>query len=250
MAFWLWLENIGFPSLVLKLASFPLITINYVAQEASSCLKCLESDNFSILYNGGLLLTQTIMEREIPLLLFQLRRYTIIADIQNVLNNTCARIFNDILLTLKSTCVSKLVLPYPYYRPMIVSGFPHSLFGEFNNIPPTNFESHFYLVGQRIWENRRLFDDVADEDKTIFLTFSRGFPVTREEVRYLFTKRFGVYCIKDMRMGSINSDGQILYATIVVNNVETFDRILKKRHVAKFHVNGKHIWARKYERRK
>ncbi|GAU23151.1 hypothetical protein TSUD_305990 [Trifolium subterraneum] len=150
IALWLWLESIGFPSLILKLASFPLITINYVAQEAVFCLECLESGNFSILSIGGLLLTQTIMEREISLTLFKLKR---------------------------------------------------------------------------------------------------GFPVTREEVRYLFTNQFGVYCIKNMRMGSVNSNGQVLYATIVMNNVKTFDRILNGRSLAKFHVNGKHIWARKYKRR-
>jgi hypothetical protein len=249
MALWLWLENFGYPSLISKLVGISLNTINDVAQEAESCLMCLELVNFPIPNNGGLLLTTTILGVEISLQLFKLRRYSIIYGVKNVLNETCARIFDDILLhVLGTTHVSRLIPPYPYYRPMInIPKFPHRLFGKF---PPTNFEEFDRdLFGQRIWENRISFDDLEDEDKTLFLTFSKGFPVTREEVRYFFKIKYGVNCIKGIRMGRRNSNGQVLHATMVVNNLETLDKILNGRRVAKFAFNRKHIWARKYERR-
>jgi hypothetical protein len=249
MALWLWLENFGYPSLISKLVGISLNTINDVAQEAESCLMCLELANFPIPNNGGLLLTTTILGVEISLQLFKLRRYSIIYGVKNVLNETCARIFDDILLhVLGTTHVSRLIPPYPYYRPMInIPKFPHRLFGKF---PPTNFEEFDRdLFGQRIWENRISFDDLEDEDKTLFLTFSKGFPVTREEVRYFFKIKYGVNCIKGIRMGRRNSNGQVLHATMVVNNLETLDKILNGRRVAKFAFNRKHIWARKYERR-
>ncbi|KAK2392153.1 hypothetical protein QL285_065542 [Trifolium repens] len=249
MALWLWLENFGYPSLISKLVGISLNTINDVAQEAESCLMCLELANFPIPNNGGLLLTTTILGVEISLQLFKLRRYSIIYGVKNVLNETCARIFDDILLrVLGTTHVSRLIPPYPYYRPMInIPKFPHRLFGKF---PPTNFEEFDRdLFGQRIWENRISFDYLEDEDKTLFLTFSKGFPVTREEVRYFFKIKYGVNCIKGIRMGRRNSNGQVLHATMVVNNLETLDIILNGRRVAKFSFNRKHIWARKYERR-
>jgi hypothetical protein len=249
MALWLWLENFGYPSLISKLVGISLNTINDVAQEAESCLMCLELANFPIPNNGGLLLTTTILGVEISLQLFKLRRYSIIYGVKNVLNETCARIFDDILLhVLGTTHVSRLIPPYPYYRPMInIPKFPHRLFGKF---PPTNFEEFDRdLFGQRKWENRISFDDLEDEDKTLFLTFSKGFPVTREEVKYFFKIKYGVNCIKGIRMGRRNSNGQVLHATMVVNNLETLDKILNGRRVAKCAFNRKHIWARKYERR-
>jgi hypothetical protein len=125
--------------------------------------------------------------------------------------------------------------------------FPHRLFGKF---PPTNFEEFGHdLFGQMIWKNRRLFDNLKDGDKTLFLTFSKGFPVTREEVRHCFTINYGVNCIKDIRMGRRSSNGQVLHATMVVNNLEILDKILHGRRVAKFNFNRKHIWARKFDRR-
>jgi hypothetical protein len=249
MALWLCLENLGYPSLISKLVGISLNIINGVAQEAESCLMCLELENFPIPKNGGLLLTTTILEMEISLQLFKMRRYSIIYGVKSVLNQTCARIFDDILLSvLGTTHVSRLIPPYPYYRPMIdIPKFPHRLFGKF---PPTNFEEFDCdLFGQRIWKNRRLFDNLKDGDKTLFLTFSKGFPVTREEVRYFFTINYGDNCIMDIRMGRRSSNGQVLHATMVVNNLEILDKILNGRRVAKFNFNRKHIWARKFDRR-
>ncbi|KHN07041.1 hypothetical protein glysoja_023224 [Glycine soja] len=80
----------------------------------------------------------------------------------------------------------------------------------------------------------------------MFVTFSRGIPVTEEEVRHLFTNYFGD-CIKVLNMGNADTSDQVLFATMVLKNVETVDRILNAKHIAKFQINGKHIWTRKYE---
>nr|XP_004501784.2 uncharacterized protein LOC101502252 [Cicer arietinum] len=246
MALWLWLEYIGYPNLVSKLIDLPRILINLVAQEAVSCLNCLEFDDFHIPYNGVLTLTSALMQKEISLQLFKLKKFTAIAGIKNVLNKICARIFKDILLRILGSPYMGKLLPYAY-RPVIVPGFPHRLFGDFNS-PPTNFVQ-LDLSDPRIWNKNRLFDDVLDGEKTIFLTFSRGFPVTEEEVKFVFTSTFGINCIKNLQMGNKGLRDQTLFATMVVNDVETLDRILNGKHIAKFRINGKHIWARKYERR-
>ncbi|CAL5205022.1 unnamed protein product [Lathyrus oleraceus] len=244
MALWLWLENLGYPSLILKLVSCHRGLINDVAQEAVSCLDCLELENFPIPNDGGLFITRILMGRKISLHLFKYKRFTIITGIKNVLNKICSRIFNDILLhVLGSSSVCRLLLHYPY-RLVIVPGFPHKVFGEFT-ISPTKFEKFDLNDGVILKSNL----NVSDQDKTIFLTFSKGFSVSEKEVRYLFTSTFEVDCIKTIVMGNRNSDGQVLYATMVLNHVETLDRILNGRHVAKFRVNGRHIWARKYDRR-
>jgi len=247
MALWLWLENIGYVSIISKLVGLHPTIINDVAQEAGSCLMCLEQEEFPIPNDGGLLRTTTIVERKISLRVFKQNRFTIIAGIKNVLNKTCSIIFNDILLqVLGRNCASRLPLPHPY-RPIIVPGFPHQVFGEFN-IPPTNFKV-LDLTSFEIWTNMRLFDDVMDIDKTVFITFSRGFPVTKREVVYFFTNTFGVDCIKTIRMGNAKSSHQVMYAIVVLNYVETLDRILNGGRIAKYCVNGKQLWVRKYERR-
>ncbi|KAL2346724.1 hypothetical protein Fmac_000724 [Flemingia macrophylla] len=246
MALWLWLENIGFPNVISKLANISDIILNALADEAETCLKWLDLENARLPIGRGLPLTSTIIHGEISLQLFCQKRFTAIASIKSILHKICARIFTDILQHVLCN-TSTRVMPLPSTnRPLIVTGFPHPLFGSFM-IPPTSFEE-LDLCDPRIWENKGPCDDVTDDDKTMFLTFSRGFPVTEGEVRNLFTNAFGD-CIKALNMSNSDTSDQVLFATLVLKKVETVDQILNGKHIAKFRINGKHIWTRKYERR-
>ncbi|KAK7351393.1 hypothetical protein VNO77_10811 [Canavalia gladiata] len=245
MALWLWLENSGFPNVISKLVVLLDTQINDLANEAETCLKWLELENSPIPNGGVLPQTSTLIHTQISLQLFTQKRFTAIAGIKTILNKICARIFTDILQNiLGSTCTT--TSPPSLLTPFTVPGFPHPLFGTFT-IPPINYEA-LDLSDPRIWENKRPSDDVTDDDKTMFLTFSRGFPVTEEEVRNLFTSTYGD-CIKILNMGCTDTRDQVLFATMVLNTVETVDQILDGKQIAKFRVNGKHIWTRKYERR-
>ncbi|KAL7166290.1 hypothetical protein ACSBR2_037046 [Camellia fascicularis] len=84
---------------------------------------------------------------------------------------------------------------------------------------------------------------VPADDRTMFLTFSRGYPVS--EVKELFTGCFGD-CVGNVDMDEFNSVDQPLFAQMVVCGVSIVDDILKGSSIAKFWINGKHIWARKY----
>ncbi|CAL0327209.1 unnamed protein product [Lupinus luteus] len=245
MALWLWVESIKYPKFIHKMVGLSDSMIDSIANEAVSCLRCLNLEYNNTPNSGGLPLTTILMQKKISLQFFRQKRFTAITGIRYVLNNICARIFTDILqhvLGNPSTSTS-----YPsHYRPMVVPGFPHPLFGTFT-IPPLNFEE-LDLFDPRLWIKMHPYDGTTDDDKTMFLTFSKGFPVTEEEVRHIFTTLYGD-CIKILNMGIGNMSEQVLFATMVVNNIETIDEILNGNHVAKFRLNGKHIWARKYERR-
>ncbi|KAK7311872.1 hypothetical protein RJT34_10306 [Clitoria ternatea] len=242
MALWLWLENIGFPNIIPMLANFPNTLINALADEAETCLEWLGLENRRIPNNGGLPLTSTLIHSQISLQFFTQKRFTVIASIKATLSKICTRIFTDILQHIFG---STSLAPSPQNL-LIVPGFPHPLFGSFI-IPPTHLEE-LDLFDPRIWDNKRVCDDVNDDDKTMFLTFSRGFPVTEDEVSHFLTSRYGD-CIKVLNMGNSETGNQVLFATMILNNVETVDEILSGKYIAKFRVNGKHIWIRKYERR-
>ncbi|KAL7166292.1 hypothetical protein ACSBR2_037048 [Camellia fascicularis] len=86
------------------------------------------------------------------------------------------------------------------------------------------------------------------DDRTMFLTFSRGYPVSESEVKELFTGCFG-NCVDNVDMDEFKSVDQPLFARMVVCGVSIVDDILNWSSIAKFWINGKHVWARKYERR-
>lgn len=262
MALWLWLENIGYPSLIPRVMGLPPTLANVLINEAWTCLECLETDISVIPSDGGLPLTKRLMQRDISLRIFYLKRYTTITGIKSVLNNICAQIFDDILkIVLKSQNISKArkystsgaststsgastSQSNTSNTPLVVPGFPHPLFGTFDlSKRIVNLD----LQDPRIWSTK-LSDDVTDEDKKMFLTFSRGFPVSETEVIQLFKCRYGD-CVHSLDMGDGNVNKQKLFAVLILKTVANVDEILKGNKVAKLQINGKHIWARKYERR-
>jgi hypothetical protein len=251
MALWLWLEKVGCHNLIKKVSILSGTLINALVSEAVTCLQILEMDNPIIPIGGGLPLTKIITQKEISLQMFNMKRYTSVTGIKIVLNQICARIFDDILqIVLKRQNIiatqgttSRTHTPN---IPLTLPGFPHPLFGTFDLSPRTE---NINLSDERIWIEKRPYDDATNDDRSLFLTFSRGFPVSEMEVRCLFTTNYGD-CIQSLTMGGNKNQGeQPLFAVMILKMVEIVDQILMGKRVAKLHINGKHIWARKYEPR-
>lgn len=240
MAAWLWLEEKGYPNIVVKMVEMPDATVNALANEAVLCLKCLDPSTPSAALSGGIPITARLMERDISLQLFRQNRFTATTGIKNFLNTICCQIFTDILQQVMAG-TSQSTSNQPFDLP----GSPHPIFGPIT-IVPTTTQCDFPTGELWGWQAT---DCASEDDRTIFLTFSRGFPVLEEEVKELFTKKYGD-CVKSVHMGNAPSNNsQPLYAKMVLRSVENVDRILSGLHIAKFRINGKHIWARKYERR-
>jgi hypothetical protein len=251
MALWLWLEKVGCHNLIKKVSILSGTLINALVSEAVTCLQILEMDNPIIPIGGGLPLTKIITQKEISLQMFNMKRYTSVTGIKIVLNQICARIFDDILqIVLKRQNIiatqgttSRTHTPN---IPLTLPGFPHPLFGTFDLSPRTE---NINLSDERIWIEKRPYDDATNDDRSLFLTFSRGFPVSEMEVRCLFTTNYGD-CIQSLTMGGNKNQGeQPLFAVMILKMVEIVDQILMGKRVAKLHINRKHIWARKYEPR-
>ncbi|KAM4094167.1 hypothetical protein ACB094_06G175200 [Castanea mollissima] len=90
--------------------------------------------------------------------------------------------------------------------------------------------------------------EVPPDERTIFLTFSKGYPITESEVREFFTRKFGDF-IEDIFMQEVLPEEQPLYARLVVRVASFIEVVLDHKNKAKFSINGKHVWARKYVRK-
>ncbi|WZZ22633.1 hypothetical protein YC2023_124020 [Brassica napus] len=251
MATWFWLENFGFEDIFATIFALPDRLIASLANEAVSCFRCIESSDPP---NGfdQIPLTSRYLQKQISLSMIYKYRYTAIAGIKTFLNTICSRIFSDILAQ---------VLPYsspPYFVPgfhpsLIIPGFPHPTFGNINVMRPD-------LGSGGLWEwNDHSME--SENDRTMFITFSRGFPVSQAEVKELFTNIFGEKCVVGVYMredcvsspnifACNNDQQQSLFAKLVLDSVVTVDRILEGEKLQKFRINGKHIWARKYNDKK
>ncbi|KAL3497392.1 hypothetical protein ACH5RR_040124 [Cinchona calisaya] len=242
MALWMSLEHRNSTYIVKELIKLSNVTLNGLAEEAVSCLMCLESKTPLEFRDADIPLTAIIMGKKICSITFYENKFSFICCMKAFLNNVCSYIFTDILARIYPFCTFM-------NHPMIIPGFPHPTYGSITIIPRT---LDYVFPSEGIW-GWALNIEVPENDRTIFLTFSRGYPVTEVEVRELFTSHYGD-CVEDIQMepstsSSSSSSDQSLYARLVVRDIETIDRVLRGGPIAKFKINGKHVWARKFERR-
>ncbi|GFY84585.1 hypothetical protein Acr_03g0013590 [Actinidia rufa] len=91
--------------------------------------------------------------------------------------------------------------------------------------------------------------EVPHDDRTIFLTFSKGYPISESEVGEFFTRKFGDV-FESIHMQEVVIPGeQPLYALLVARSASVIPVVLGGHTKARFSINGKHVWARKYVRK-
>ncbi|XP_031101981.1 uncharacterized protein LOC116005887 [Ipomoea triloba] len=246
MALWLWLEDLHSQSIVDKMVDFSDSVVDALANEAVLCLKWLESRSSAGAGEDDMPLTSVVTGRPMTSHGFYPNKFAAISGIKAFLNKVCAVVFADILHQVMSSGItlslSQQVTPD---SPIPIPGFPHPIFGAINVIPRS---PDFAIPNGGFWGWSTATEAPVD-DRTMFLTFSRGYPVSEEEVKELFNSYYGD-CVETVKMvPPINASEQSLYARLVVRSVSTIDQVLSRGSIAKFRVNGKHVWARKYERR-
>ncbi|KGN62945.1 uncharacterized protein LOC101208140 [Cucumis sativus] len=241
ISLWLWLEEQGVTNFIFRIMPLSDPSLNSLANEAVFCLSCLDSNNQPGCPHPTTVLpaTSKAAGRDIPVEMFVQNRFRAISGVKYFLTNVCARIFTDIL---------EIVLGRNNSQPneaLVIHGFPHPIFGSITIIPKS-LDQDFPTGGLWGWPSADA--GMSEDDRTLFLTFSRGFPVTAEEVKGLFVQAFGD-CVESIQMEEVEAGEQPLYARMVMSSVVPVDQILDGKRIAKFRINGKHIWARKYERR-
>ncbi|OEL16046.1 hypothetical protein BAE44_0022936 [Dichanthelium oligosanthes] len=88
------------------------------------------------------------------------------------------------------------------------------------------------------------YPEVPRDERTLFVTFSNGYPFTADELYDFFEGRYG-----DVERISVQEPIELrppLYAHITFYNQRTIFRILAGLQTSKFVIRRKHLWARKF----
>ncbi|OIV89002.1 hypothetical protein TanjilG_07626 [Lupinus angustifolius] len=113
-----------------------------------------------------------------------------------------------------------------------------------------NQEFHEILASFKISDDAERRDVLAPDDRTIFMTFSKGYPISENEVREFFSRRYGDV-IESIFMQEVSEHEQPLYARLVLRAgaIHMLDGLLDGTSRMKFIINGKHVWVRRYLRK-
>ncbi|KAK6147606.1 hypothetical protein DH2020_018518 [Rehmannia glutinosa] len=234
MALWLWLERGGFYNFISKILSLPPFLINELADEAVTCLKCVNAQFPFSSEAAEIPLTHSLAKKDISLQFFLERHLTAFNEIQNLVRGVCVPSMSDIMemgchgrFTESSTMVPVHAALSSVDSSLVQSISSLRIRGDAS--PPLG----------RVRAN----NETSRNERTMFVTFSKGYPVTEDEVRQFFTRLFG-NCIESFHMQEVWPDEQALYAKIVFLRASFIRAILGGVGKAKFTINGKHKNAR------
>uniref|UniRef100_A0A7N0ZSJ1 Uncharacterized protein n=1 Tax=Kalanchoe fedtschenkoi TaxID=63787 RepID=A0A7N0ZSJ1_KALFE len=225
LALLLWLERAGYKNVVHKVLQLPIILINEIADEVVACLQLINSSFSAAALEaaGGIPLLQALMDKDLSLQFFQINRIQALEGITKVLNNVCVKVLADIMQRAieRNAATQSLALDMQMF-------FQRNI-GHLRSQSPSN---------QRF--------DVAPDERTMFVTFSKGYPVYEWEIKDFFSKIYGD-CIESMWMQEVQPNEQSLFARIVFRSPAIIERILSgSTGKAKYTINGKHVWVRKF----
>ncbi|CAI9267096.1 unnamed protein product [Lactuca saligna] len=215
MAIWIWFErmNIGFPNLTRRILNLPFQWIDKIGDEALLCWACI--DNVALLFSASVMdfpLTSILLKKEMPIELLRKFREASIAGINDVITIVCATCFKDI------------------WDGAIARNAHMDLLQCMSSIEPVTSTKT---------------TKTQPDDRTLFVTFSRGYPVAEWEVREFFNGLFGD-CIETFYMQETAAGEHALFAKIVLNHQSFIHAVLSGGTKAKFTINGKHVWMRKF----
>ncbi|CAN1290730.1 hypothetical protein LINPERPRIM_LOCUS20824 [Linum perenne] len=244
MAFWMWLENLCISEVVNTILSLPWAIISALADEATICLNCINSDVYipsSVeSTDGGIPLTIAVLDKDyISLPYFFMHRVEARTKIANEHDMVCIRALSDIMNMVIEKNARQVAAAAARQMASSSSIEVQHIIGPMGGMtlqPP-----------QREQENGQNNEEMTlAHNRTMFATFSKGYPVTARELKEFLIRNFGADCMESLHMQEVVPPKQALYARIVFKYGSTMDRILNGVNKAKFNINGKHVWVRKY----
>ncbi|GKB11348.1 hypothetical protein Tco_0845271 [Tanacetum coccineum] len=215
MAIWMWLERMimGCPELTRMILSLNPQVIEKIGDEALLYWACI--DNTRLRFSctvGDFLLTNMLLKQDMPINFVRKHREVSVVGINEVIKNVCAKYFKDIWdSVIARNAQMDFIESVAKHEPMVR---PHEL------------QTH-------------------PDDRTLFITFSRGYPVAEWEVRQFFNEQFGD-CIESFYMQEVAIGEHALFAKIVLYQASYMQAVLSGGRKVKFTINSKHVWMRKY----
>lgn len=247
IALLMWLESTGFPNVIKKMTSLPCILVNEIADEAVSCLNCIDTAMDTLQeMDMDIPLIQCLMEKEISLQFFHENRVHAKREIQRIAKQVCRRALADIMQQSieernrasrsQSSAAAAADQTVTQTQPQMNSilSFTASQFDQ----AASGFGRAGSAGGDHVVA-------LPAEERTMFVTFSKGYPVYEWEVREFFTRAYGD-CIESLQMQQVQPNEQSLFARIVFHSSSTIEVVLDGLSKAKFTINGKHVWMRKF----
>ncbi|RAL45592.1 hypothetical protein DM860_009456 [Cuscuta australis] len=228
IAFWIWLEHITFKDVVAKVLSLSFEMIDGLFGEAVICLGCIANTMYHFSHAPTeFFLTQYLLRQHFCLKYVYENQASASARIKKIVSGVCVKALDD----LKAMAISNNTQQHLAQSEVALIDY---FLGESSSSSQSGGVVPLQMPTIKAPKGRR----------TMFATFSKGFPVYEAEIRRFFGKMFGD-CIDSITMQEVNPGELPLYALIVFTTPGILDFILNGTEKAKLCIGGKQVWMRK-----
>ncbi|XP_044506744.1 uncharacterized protein LOC123226291 [Mangifera indica] len=205
LAFWHWLECMGYYNFVNNSLHLPPWLFLELLRETETCIEFLNRESFSLVDERWLPLSCCVGGRTLTLGVVYENKFHAKRHIKDFKRNLSKRILDDI-------------------SPRTSSAVSNGEIVQVQDNQQANHGSHGYL-------------NVADNN-TLFATFSKGHPITYQELEEFFTRKYGE-CIENIYISE-------LFARVVVTSPEYVERILGVTDILQSNIQGKDVRIRRF----
>ncbi|VAH06357.1 unnamed protein product [Triticum turgidum subsp. durum] len=91
-----------------------------------------------------------------------------------------------------------------------------------------------------------IIDRLPEEFRSLFITFSRGYPIDKDDIRDFFNSLHGRPCVEDVMVERAAPGQMPVYGRVVLQSADMIPALLGGEPTAKFIIKGRHLWARVY----
>ncbi|XP_077234345.1 uncharacterized protein LOC143876526 [Tasmannia lanceolata] len=281
IALWLWLESIGHNDLIRHIyAHADKVLASTVIGEAQACLECLKPDAIQPIDLNDIPVMAGLIKEPINLRFFHYNRDVAISGITKVMRSICNIIFDNNMMRIAARDQN-----HPANQLVMSAGFIMRPFGEGTSAQGGGATGSGFVLpegpppmanggGRRdgsgvlsaLWplisgpsnvpavkstlnpSARPWFPGLqftSDDERSMFLTFSRGYPLRREDIIEFFTSNWG-NCVENVMVERTPPGVHPMFGRLILNSVSVIPLILNGQQRAKFVIKGRHLWARMF----
>ncbi|KAJ3696095.1 hypothetical protein LUZ60_001472 [Juncus effusus] len=223
VSLFMWIEQIGVDVITqIITVNNPSVIFTLMA-EVEAVMHCLRQEDDALNSYVEIPLISSLTQNAIDIRFFNFHKDVILRGLANIIDGVGKVIFDDNLYEL----LRAFEVEQERARRGLREGRP---------VVPSELAAVY---------NPRVVVPSAEDVRSMFITFSKGFPIKREQINDYFTERWGD-CIDRVMMERTPLGGSPMYGRIVFKTESFIGLILNGERVVKFNINGRQLWARKY----
>ncbi|XP_022736669.1 uncharacterized protein LOC111289686 [Durio zibethinus] len=240
MALWLMLEEIGYHDLIRMIHSYDDNTIEALFNEALQCLEFIQPNAASPTEPDDTPVFLGLLDEPMNFRFFYYNREFMYKRYLHIMETVCDKIFGENAAIEVDESGMK-----PLARPL-GEGSTSQASSESNYLVQINQGSEApKLSNLNPGADEFRPGQTPEDTRTMFLTFSKGHPLSREEIVHFFTSNWGEV-VQDVVIEHSHAGQEPQFGRIVFTTSLVIPRVLNGQAKAKFLVNRKHLWARIY----